>query len=120
MARLNAITNSMVPSLAAFDGLTGTEICAVTNLELATLILGALIPTGLISDPQAQTQIFTQGDVQWDGRDLLSSIAAPTLIIYGCSDPLTPPAESIHLSQNIPNAKLLVTRLFFMILPIYH
>lgn len=49
--------------------------------------------------------LIPQGDVP-SGR--ISSIAAPTLVIHGSSDPLFPPAHGQALAEEIPGAKMLM------------
>ena len=44
----------------------------------------------------------------WDFRDELDSIAAPTLVVVGDEDPATTPDDARFLADNIPDAKLVV------------
>jgi 3-oxoadipate enol-lactonase len=45
---------------------------------------------------------------KYDARSLLSRITAPTLVIVGSEDIITPPAESRALHNGIPNSTLVV------------
>lgn len=46
----------------------------------------------------------------FDRRDMLGEIKVPTTVIAGEYDLLTPLADSEHLAQNIPNAKLFILK----------
>jgi 3-oxoadipate enol-lactonase len=41
-----------------------------------------------------------------DSRDLLPGVTVPTLVIVGCEDSLTPPADARTMAGAIPNARL--------------
>src|SRR5687768_5196628 len=41
-----------------------------------------------------------------DASDVLPKITAPTLIVVGADDPITPPADAERMAATIPNAKL--------------
>jgi 3-oxoadipate enol-lactonase/4-carboxymuconolactone decarboxylase len=43
-----------------------------------------------------------------DIRDRLAKITAPTLVLVGAEDPVTPPAMAEHIRQRIPGAELVV------------
>lgn len=43
-----------------------------------------------------------------DVRPLLAQIQAPTLLVWGRLDPLTPLVQGEHMAEHIPNAKLIV------------
>lgn len=45
---------------------------------------------------------------RWSGRPDLATVAAPTLVIVGSHDPLTPPAASLRIATGIPGARLCV------------
>ena len=45
---------------------------------------------------------------RWRGRHDLMSVAAPTLVMVGSHDPLTPPAISQRIAAGIPGARLAV------------
>jgi len=42
----------------------------------------------------------------FDGRDLLSRIRTPTLVVAGADDQVTPAALAEELARGIPNARL--------------
>jgi len=44
----------------------------------------------------------------WDFREQLGSISAPTLVVVGEDDPATTPDDARFLADNIPDAKLVV------------
>lgn len=44
----------------------------------------------------------------WDIRDRLGSIAAPTLVLAGANDPATPPEHGELIAARVPNARLVV------------
>jgi 3-oxoadipate enol-lactonase len=42
----------------------------------------------------------------WDFRDQLGSVSAPTLVLVGADDPATPPDQAQLIAQGIPGARL--------------
>ena len=44
----------------------------------------------------------------WDFREQLGSIVAPTLVVAGAADPATPPEHAELIAQRIPGARLVV------------
>ncbi len=48
--------------------------------------------------------VVTRGP--WDLRDRLSQIHAPTLVVVGAKDWITPPARAAEIAAAIPGAKL--------------
>jgi 3-oxoadipate enol-lactonase len=44
----------------------------------------------------------------WDFRDVLGSISAPTLVLVGSEDPATPPDQAELIADGIPGARLTV------------
>jgi 3-oxoadipate enol-lactonase len=45
---------------------------------------------------------------QFDGGPLLSRVTAPTLVVAGADDAITPPAHSEELARGIAGARLVV------------
>jgi 3-oxoadipate enol-lactonase/4-carboxymuconolactone decarboxylase len=46
----------------------------------------------------------------WDWRDRLGDVRAPTLVVAGAEDPVTPPADAYALGAAIPDAQVTVVK----------
>jgi 3-oxoadipate enol-lactonase len=70
-------------------------------------ILAALRTKAEQADPAAGHALIT-GTLEYDIRDRLPRIPAPTLVLVGEEDVLTPPWYARQLAENIPNAQLAI------------
>lgn len=71
----------------------------------------AFLPTIALDALRAGPRVFLSAARQLlrdDVRPLLPRIEAPTLLIWGRLDPLTPLAHGLEMSQTIPGARLVV------------
>jgi 3-oxoadipate enol-lactonase len=59
------------------------------------------------ADPEAGWALIT-GTLEYDIRDRLPNIPAPTLVMVGSEDVLTPPWYAQELASGIPNAELFI------------
>lgn len=60
-----------------------------------------------IADPDAYASCC-EAIAAMDQRDLLGAIQAPTLVVAGAADPVTPPVTALSLAQAIPGSSLSV------------
>ncbi|WP_159944878.1 MULTISPECIES: alpha/beta fold hydrolase [unclassified Nocardiopsis] len=76
-------------------------------------------PEWAAAHPEAVTRVLPRGPLRaqrlhfgassgYDGWDLLPSVAAPTLVVHGEDDVLTPVGNAVLLAERIPDARLLV------------
>jgi pimeloyl-ACP methyl ester carboxylesterase len=89
-----AIADKMLPSLLS----PGAPPALVAHLR--ALIAGNA-PRGIALALRAMAQ-------RPDSSDLLGAIAAPTLVIVGADDALTPPDEARRMQEAIPGCRLVV------------
>ncbi len=96
---------SVIDHLVEMFGVIGSPAYPTTTAELrqrlGRSVRRAYEPAGTARQLLA---IIAAGD----RRKLLRTIAAPTLVIHGASDPLVPIAAGRDTAQNIPGAALLV------------
>jgi 3-oxoadipate enol-lactonase len=64
----------------------------------------------LLDAPREEYARCCEAVADWDFRDRLSEIAAPTLVIAGAEDPIAGPDAGEALVAGIPNARLVVLR----------
>lgn len=69
-------------------------------------MLAAMREKAHAADPQAIRGMI-EGTMEYDIRHRLSAIAAPTLVLVGAEDVLTPPWFSHELATHIPDARLI-------------
>jgi 3-oxoadipate enol-lactonase len=62
----------------------------------------------LVSTPREGYAACCEAVGQWDARDLLHAVSAPTLVIAGAEDPATPPEHGQLTADRIPEARLVV------------
>jgi 3-oxoadipate enol-lactonase len=64
----------------------------------------------LVSTPREGYAACCDALAEWDFRDDLRTIAAPTVVVVGEEDPSTPPEHAALIAGRIPGAKLEVVR----------
>jgi 3-oxoadipate enol-lactonase len=62
----------------------------------------------LLETPREAYAACCEALAEWDFRDRLGEIQAPTLVIAGAQDPATPPVHAEELAAGIPDAQLAV------------
>jgi 3-oxoadipate enol-lactonase len=61
----------------------------------------------LLATPTEGYAATCEALARWDFRDRVGEIQAPTLVIVGADDPVTPPSDIALLAEGIPDARLI-------------